>query len=182
MSSLMLLHSSAQLLPHGFVQHARLDLSHAKLCVEVLKYCGQVDQVAYDFAQSASSYHQRLLAEVEQVQDAVYNEADGFKYLFHTPTTPPLGIPLAAKELLRLVTQPFGSPDATNFHKEGILKAGFGGPDDWNMFVGLPFNRIVPAQDQKLPLEMVLSSIQEGEFLGASLPHGWDSLTQNNKI
>lgn len=182
MSCLVLLHSTAQLALHRYPKHVwQRELKHAESCIKVLEHCGSADKVAHGFATSASRYYELFVVQNDQPnENAMDSDPDDFEYLFSSPVTATDFLAQLAGDLLLLVSNPFGHP--TNLHTEGTLKAGFGSQQDWNVFVTLPFNRSVSVPGQATSLEMALSGLQDGQFVGSPSPHGWGSLTNDDDM
>ena len=189
MACLVLLHSAAQLQLQNHPQSVwQKELSHAKSCLDVLDHCSDVDKVALRFADTTRGYYNILnghaTVDVEGMGDADVSTVDTLEssdYLFSIPELSPPHLDKIPRDLLKLVGSPFGHP--SNLHTEGTLRAGFGSQIEWDSFVTLPFNNAVPKAANSIPLlDMALSSIRSGQFLGPSEPHGWASFRSLNNL
>jgi len=121
----MLLHSSAQLLLHGYPQPVcGKELFHVKSCINVLEHCAHVNQVAQRFNDTLRSYYDVLAPQSQYSEDlANPNMPTEFDYLFTIPPSPPLDLSQILQDLIQLVSRPFDY--ASNLHTEGILMSGF---------------------------------------------------------
>ena len=170
MSCLVLLHSTAQMQLHHFPQSTwQKELSYAGYCLDVLDYGAEANKVALRFAEVTRGYYNTLSAQIQPEKDIpVVETPENFNYLFMIPSTSPLDLARASRELLKHVSCPFGSP--SSLRVEGTLKAGLGA------HVTLPFNRTTPDSEKSWSaVEMALSGMPTGEFVGSSQPHGWDA-------
>ena len=170
MSCLVLLHSTAQMQLHHFPQSTwQKELSYAGSCLDVLDYGAEANKVAVRFAEVTRGYYNTLSAQIQPEKDISVAEAsENFDYLFMIPSTSPLNLAQVSRELLKHVSCPFGSP--SSLRVEGTLKAGLGA------HVTLPFNRTTPDSEKSWSaVEMALSGMPTGEFVGSSQPHGWDA-------
>lgn len=177
MACLTLLHSTAQMQLHDYAQPVwQKELSHAKSCLNVLEYCGEIDNVAAQFDKIARSFYDNLTAQALPTDDIdVFDIPDNFEYLFSVPTSSPEHLVQLSRTLLKRVSCPFDVP--FSLQNEGTLKAGLG------VHTTLPFNYI-PQQDARpwSAVEMALSSMPTGRFMGSSQPHGWDVFLNFNTL
>lgn len=169
MASLLLLHSAAHMQLHEYPPRVwQNELSYAKTCIDVLKYCGEADKVAARFGEISRGYYDTLAFQAESVTatDTVHTPRN-FDYLFSVPSSSPDYLVQASCDLLNRVSCPFDSPPS--LHNEGTLRAGLG------THTTLPFNRS-PVSDARpwSAVEKALSSMPTGHFHGSSQPHGWD--------
>jgi hypothetical protein len=176
----MLLHSTAQLMLNDSSQAVwGQELSYAKSCLDVLEYCGEVDLVARRFAEKISGFYNALKVHAQEGDLPAVDMPEKFDYPFTIPESATGHIGSASRELLKLISSPFGHE--SNLNVEGTLRAGFGSQQDWNAFIKLPFNRTQSANVGNLPiLGMALSGLRSGQFVGSSQPHGWDLLPHPN--
>ena len=181
MSCITLLHSAVQLLLHDHPQHVwKTELSHAKSCLDVLVYCGIVDKIAQHFAEGVQGHYDKLAAEAEQDSDLPDADVDmpgTFDYLFTVPDSSPDHLKAISRNLLTLVSRPFGFP--ADLYTEGTLNAGIGAHPNWSSFLSLPFNNTnantsADAVDDLPVLGMPPLGMTSGRFVGSSHPHGWE--------
>lgn len=177
MACLALLHSAAQMQIHGYPQAARQkELDYASSCLNVLQYCAEADKVSLRFLEVTRGYYNTLITQSQPEDDHFTTDRPGNSdYLFTIPSKSPPYLAQTLRELLKLVGCPFGSPSSLNV--EGTLKAGLGA------HVTLPFDRSTP--DSKEPwsaVEMAMSDMPTGKFLGSSQPHGWDVFPNLNTM
>ncbi|KAF3032831.1 hypothetical protein E8E11_000369 [Didymella keratinophila] len=155
---------------HDYPQHTwQKELSHARSCLSVLEYCSKVDKVAENFVEVISVFYSTLAAQIQDSDDvSVYDTPDNFDYLFSVPEFSNPLLQQTSQDLLRRVSCPWDVP--SSMHDETTLRAGLGA------HVTLPFNNS-PAKEQQSwsAVEMVLSGMPSGQFVGSSQPHGWDT-------
>jgi hypothetical protein len=177
MACFVLLHSTAQMQLHGYPQAAwQKELNYASSCMNVLQYCAEADRVSLRFLEVTRGYYDTLVAQSQPGHDHFITDVPGnFDYLFTVPSTSPPHLAQTLRELLKLVSCPFGSPSSLNV--EGTLKAGLGA------HVTLPFNRSTPdSKESWSAVEMALSGMPTGKFVGSSQPHGWDVFPNLNTM
>jgi hypothetical protein len=177
MSCLTILHSAAQMQLHDYPQATwQKELGHARSCLSVLEYCSKADKVAENFVEVASVYYNTLAAQMPNTHDiSVYDNPDSFDYLFSIPTSSHPQLQQTSQDLLRRVSCPWDVP--SSLHDETTLRAGLGS------HVTLPFNNS-PAKEQQSwsAVEMALSGMPSGQFVGSSQPHGWDVFLNLNTM
>lgn len=177
MACLILLHSAAQMQLHDYSQLVwQKELSYAQSCLRVLEHCGKIDKVALHFEKVLRSFYDALATQAQPVDDIfVVEDPQDFDYLFSIPSSSPEHIVLTSRELLKRVSSPFDSPPS--LENEGMLKAGLGA------HTTLPFNN-TPTRDARScsAVEMALSNMPTGEFMGSSQPHGWDVFLNFNNL
>jgi hypothetical protein len=176
-SCLMLLHSVVQMQLHDYPQSIwQKELSHARSCLGVLEYCSKADKVADRFAEVVRGYYNTLAPQIHPADDTLFcDTSDNFDYLFSIPSTSPPQLAQVSRDLLKRISFPFDSP--SSLHDEDTLRAGLGA------HLTLPFNRS-PPQDASSwsAVEMALSGMPTGQFMGSSQPHGWDVFSNLNTM
>lgn len=169
MSCLTLLHSTAQMQLHNYPQPMwQKELGYARSCLSVLEYCSKADKVAENFVEVTSIFYNNLATQIQNTNDiSDYDTPDNFDYLFSIPAFSDPQLQQTSQDLLRRVSCPWDVP--SSLHDETTLRAGLGA------HVTLPFNNS-PAREQRSwsAVEMALSGIPPGQFVGSSQPHGWD--------
>ncbi|KAL1653318.1 hypothetical protein SLS61_004195 [Didymella pomorum] len=177
MSCLTLLHSVAQMQLHEYPQASwQKELGHARSCLRVLEHCSKADKVAANFVEVTSGHYNTLAAQIEDTHDIdVYDSPDSFDYLFSIPTSSHPQLQRTSQDLLRRVSSPWDTP--SSLHDETTLRAGLGA------HVTLLFNNS-PAKEQQSwsTVEMALSGMPSGQFVGSSQPHGWDVFLNLNTM
>lgn len=115
------------------------ELSYVKICLAVLDYCGEADDVALHFGNTIRPFYDTLIAESEQSEDElpVIMPSD-FEYIFAISASAPPHLQQAAQDLRKLVSEPFGQ--RPNSHKTGMLSANLEPLQKWNESPTLLFN------------------------------------------
>lgn len=150
------------------------DLEQARRCMNVLRFCGEVDEVAAKFANMLQPYHETLESISAPTQYAQNNRDPRLK--------------LVCTELFNLVRKPFGDNGFQTTEDDYTRKTTFS-PDQsqtppaahntkpftWDNVDG--FKREGKVHD-------LLSTLEPAKFLDSSRPHGWaeDALSHPNAM
>ncbi|KAF3045946.1 hypothetical protein E8E12_008500 [Didymella heteroderae] len=170
--------SAAQMQLHDYPQSTwRKELGHARSCLSVLEYCSKADKVAENFAEVTSGYYNVLAAQIQNTGDiSVCDPPDNFEYLFSVPTLSHPQLQQISRDLLKRVSCPFDAP-SSSLHDEATLRAGLGS------HITLAFNNSPPKEQKSWSaVEMALSGMPTGQFVGSSQPHGWDVFLNLNTM
>lgn len=180
---------------HHRSQHVwQRELRYAKMCLDLLAFCGHVDDVAQQFKETTQQFYDILASQGEQPlnetaisqSDPSDTEAEGsgaFDHLFTIPQAE-----LSAEHLYSTFQRTFDilSNPFTCSHiaqAQGTLSAdevGIGAHLDWATVAASPSNRLGSGPPQNPPSapSSTSVSVMSGRFIGSSNPHGWSVVTQ----
>lgn len=184
MSSLVLLHSTTQMVLNGHPPSTwQKELSYAKSCQDVLSHCALVDKVALCFFEVTNKYFTLLAASAVPTPTTPRFPTASFQHLFHTPTPAPAPLAQTSADLLTLLIRPFGAPPdlrAESAPKSGVSsRAGLG----QNPFLTLPFNDSAASRAGKVSeLGRLLCGGLGRRVLGDASPHEWTAVLDTRSL
>ncbi|QKD57570.2 uncharacterized protein FOBCDRAFT_140392 [Fusarium oxysporum Fo47] len=181
-SCVVLLHSVAQkqvhLFPRSFWED---DLAQARICLDIVSFCGTVDPVALKFQNCLVPIHDKLASYIRP-STSISSPSNplSLAYIFGIPSTADADHASLSLKLLIMLCQPFSNVDSTCGSNDNLsaLWQSFptqheqmqgAGPLDWKLDSCPPFQW--DPQDLGIGEAALLES--DNRFLGSSEPSGW---------
>ncbi|KAL5592299.1 hypothetical protein FOBRF1_013325 [Fusarium oxysporum] len=181
-SCVVLLHSVAQkqvhLFPRSFWED---DLSQARICLDIVSFCGTVDPVALKFQDCLDPIYDEL-ASYSRPSTSISSPSDplSLAYMFGIPSTADADRAGLSLKLLIMLCQPFGNFDSTYGSNDNLSELWQSFPTqyeqmqgaerlDWKLDSCPPFQW--DPQDLGIGEAALLES--DNRFLGSNEPSGW---------